>query len=307
MNLPQSSSISIIVLNWNQRELTVSCLNSLLQIDTSAVNVVVVDNASTDSSASYLSAQFPKITLLQSKHNLGYAGGNNVGIRYALECNADYILILNNDTIVDSTFLNIMVKQMDKNPRIAIAGPKTYITGTNKTIYSTSARFIKMLAQPFFVGFKKEDKGQFDKYFETDFVPGSCMLIRRDVFEKIGLFNEDFFLLFEDIEFCLRAKERGYDTAYIPNAIIWHQFSSSIGYQSPCHLYYLNRNRCFIARQINSTIVFFLIFLPYFILKKLVFESCQLLMTKRRACAQAIWKGLFDFLRNIKGKVNYFD
>lgn len=305
--MTQEPLVIILVLNWNNQKATVDCLTSLQRIDYPRYEIVVIDNGSIDNSPVEIQRKFPHVRLIRNQTNLGYAGGNNVGIRYALSNNADYILILNNDTVVKHDFLKHLLQTMRSAASAGIVGAKTYLMNTENTLFSARCCFIRVLGQPYLEGFNQTDHGQFDRDRPADCVSGSCMLVKRDVFEKIGLLNEDYFIYLEDVELSLRARQQGFQCMYSHQSVIWHEFSGTFGYQSPRYLYYLNRNRCMIARSQNHFMVFVLIFLPYFILKKLLFESIRWLLKAKIPQTAAIYRSFLDYWLGIKGKVTYFD
>jgi hypothetical protein len=224
MSLPH---IAMIVLNWNRREDTIECLQSLTGLDYLNCEFVVVDNGSTDGSVEAIQSAFPSIQLLINTENLGFAGGNNVGIRHALGGEADYIFLLNNDTVVDPALLDELVTTAEADPRIGLVGPKIYYYDQPDKLWYAGAREQWLRRIPATVGLDELDQGQYDQVRETAFIYGTAMLIHRRVLEDIGLFDERFFAYHEDADFCMRARQAGYRCVYNPRGVIWHKVSAA--------------------------------------------------------------------------------
>jgi len=238
-----SPKVVIIVLNWNRKQDSLKCLRSLQQIEYPNYEVLFVDNGSDDDSVACVSRQFPEIHIIKNHKNLGYAEGNNVGIRWALEKDADYIFLLNNDTIVDRNILNCLVSASEQNREIGIVGPKIYYSGAKNRLYSAGGNinFREFVVKP--KGYNQEDRGQFDEIAEVDFIVGCGLLIKRKVIEEIGLLDPIYFSYFEDVDWCIRAKDREYKIIYVPKAKMWHRVAaSSGGNDSPQWNYLMGRS-----------------------------------------------------------------
>ncbi|HEC93172.1 MAG TPA: glycosyltransferase family 2 protein, partial [Candidatus Atribacteria bacterium] len=192
--------VSIIVLNYNGIEDTIICLNSLLGMKYPNYEIIVVDNGSENDEAKRLSHIYgTKITLIRNECNLGYAEGNNVGIRFALSFNPAYVLILNNDIKVHPLFLNELVNVCEKDKKIGIVGPKMYDMDRPDVLFSAGGKINFGLGLHMQFGQGKTSTGKYNLMKEVDFVNGACMLIRREVIEKIGTFPTEYFLQWEDI------------------------------------------------------------------------------------------------------------
>ncbi|MFH0731794.1 MAG: glycosyltransferase family 2 protein [Candidatus Omnitrophota bacterium] len=240
--------VFIIILNWNNKEDTRECILSLRGIDYENYNIVVVDNASTDNSVQFLKANFPDTDMLINSENLGYAGGNNVGIRYALKEKCDFILLLNNDVVVSRDFLKILVNTAAPTENIGIAGPLIYYHKTQKINFA-GVFFSKKSYEPVIRGYRNDDAGEFNNAI-VDYVSGACILIKSFLFEYIGLLDEDYFILWEESDFCLRAKKKGYKSLFISNSFIWHKESVTFGNNdSPRYLYYSLRNKLLFLKK----------------------------------------------------------
>jgi len=217
--------VSIILLNWNNPYDTVECIESIKQISYPNYQIIVVDNNSTDDSIKELE-NIGNIQLIRNDSNLGFAGGNNVGIEYALKRSSDLILLLNNDTVVDRDFLSVLVGRAVGKKNVGIIGSKIYNYSEPAKIWSAGGGITKLTKRTFQYGENKSDEKKFNREMEVDFLSGCCMLIKREVFERIGLLDAEYFMYYEDVDFCLRAK-KFCKVIYTPGAIIWHKVSAT--------------------------------------------------------------------------------
>ena len=225
------TSIAIIVLNWNGRDLTLDCLRTLDAVATPRVRIIVVDNASTDGSAGAVREQFPRVTLIENVETLGFAAGNNVWIRRALDDGADFILLLNNDTVVAPDFAEHLLKAMLAAPDIGITAPKIYYAEPKNQIWFAGGEISMWRGSARHTGIRETDRGQYDRERDIDYATGCAFLVRRAVFEKIGGLDPGYRAYFEDADFCVRARRAGYRIRYIPPARVWHRISASTGGQ----------------------------------------------------------------------------
>jgi len=242
--MKKNPKVSIIILNWNGWRKTVECLESLTKINYSNYEVIIVDNGSTDESVDRLK-RLRKIKLILNKRNLGFSGGNNTAIRKILkEDRSKFILLLNNDTIVEKNFLNELIKAAQAEEKAGILGPKIYYfdyQDKKNVIQSAGSKINLCLGKfPSVEKLNQVDDGRFKQVKDVDFVIGACLLIKTEVIRKIGLLDKRYFLLFEDTDWCLRAKKAGYSILYVPQSIIWHRTSQSMRRVS--EVYYYTRN-----------------------------------------------------------------
>jgi GT2 family glycosyltransferase len=225
-------SIAIIVLNWNGRDLTLDCLRSLEGVTTPNLRTVLVDNASADGTVEAVRRRYhDRVTIIQNADNLGFAAGNNVGIRQALADGADFILLLNNDTVVAEDFVDHLVKPMLDTPGIGITAPKIYYAEPEKQIWFAGGEISLWRGTAKHTGIRAMDAGQFDTAHDIDYASGCAFLARRAVFEKIGDLDPGYRAYFEDADFCLRARDAGFRIRYMPAAHVWHRISASTGGQ----------------------------------------------------------------------------
>lgn len=251
--------VFISVLNFNGNKNTIECLRSLEKIKTTGIDLVVLvlDNASKEKLEIEPSSFKLNIEVINNRENLGFAGGHNVGISHALSKDADYVIILNNDVLLDSDFVFQLVKTAEENPTVGVVGPKIYFAKGYE--YHKDRYKEENLGKVFWYaggemdwenvighhrGVDEVDKGQYDKTEETEYASGCCMLVSRNAFEKADGFDENYFLYYEDSDLCQRVKEAGFKIMYEPKAVIWHKNAGSAGGSgSPLQDYYITRNR----------------------------------------------------------------
>lgn len=251
--------LSVVILNYNGTQNTIDCLKSIEKAEhvSSQIKIIVVDNNSKNGLDDKLS-NFQNVTLIANKRNLGFSGGMNIGIKKAIEYKTDYVLILNNDTIVDRLFFNKLLQNLHKDE---ITAPKIYFAKGSE-FYKNRYKSSDLGKIIWFAGGKIDwdnviglhrgvdeiDMGQFSTEEQVDFATGACMLVPKQIFKKIGFFDEKYFLYLEDMDFCVRAKKAGFKITYKPKAIVWHKnAASSGGSGSTLQDYYISRNRLLFA------------------------------------------------------------
>lgn len=219
--------VAVIIINWKLPEKTIECLSSLTQAETPH-HTIVVDNGSGDHSVSLIQQKFPDITLMPLAENIGFGAACNVAIEHALKNEAcNYVLLLNNDTIIAPHALTKLIQTAAIHSTAGIFGPKIYYRNPRKIIWYAGARCRRGVLAAADTGRGEIDNGQFDARHKVDFVFGAAMLIRRDVFERIGFFDQQFFLYLEDMDFCIRARKAGFTLQFVPQAHVWHDGSAS--------------------------------------------------------------------------------
>lgn len=252
-------SVYAVLVNWNRPNDTLISVDSLLaSVRNFELKIVIVDNGSEDNSVNLFKTKYltnKRVKIIEAKKNLGFTGGNNLGIDYSLKSRADYILVINNDVEVDKNMIKYLLQIFDADSDVGIASPKIYFApgfefhkkytksqighvfwyaGGNidwNNVYGTNR------------GVDEVDFGQYDKSIEIDFATGACMLINSEVFRRAGKFNNQYFAYMEDVEFSQRVKYKGYKIVYQPKAIMWHKVSQSSGIGSNLNDYYITRNR----------------------------------------------------------------
>jgi len=234
--------VAIIVLNWNNPSDTLAGLESLTRLDYSEYTILVVDNGSTDDSVAQISACFPGIEILQTGVNLGYAEGNNVGIRHALEQNAEYVMLLNNDVVVAPDTLSKLVGVAGQEPLAGFLGPKVYHREEPQCLQSAGILLDRRYNSQH-RGQDQVDVGQFESVKEVDAVSGCAMLTSRHVLERVGLLDSQFFIYHEEIDWCLRARAAGFKNLYVPTAKVWHRKPQLRSATTAFTTYYMTRNK----------------------------------------------------------------
>lgn len=238
--------VVIIILNWNGGKDTVECLESLQAVTYSNYEIVVIDNGSTDDSVRLINSLRALLSfhLIETGKNMGFAEGNNVGLRYAQKNSADYVLLLNNDTVVDPQFITELVKAGEARKEAAVISGKILYFHEPQRIWYAGAKWIPSQHCFIHVGIDKiDDHSSFEDATETDYASGCAFFIRTSTLHRIGLLDSRFFLTYEESDFCYRARAAGFSVLYEPRARLWHKVSVSFGgNQSPLQLYFYQRN-----------------------------------------------------------------
>ena len=225
MNFPK---VSIIILNWNGYVDTIECLESLQKIDYQNYEVIIVDNASSGDDVKILKDRFGDyVHIIANSRNDGFPGGCNIGMRYALERGTDYLLLLNNDTIVDKCFLTELVKVAESDNSIGIAGSKLYYYRQPNRLQAVGGKINWWLGTISAYGQGVEDVGQYDNLAERDFVFGTSFLLKKIVVGTISFMDETYFFGIEEMDYCMRAKRAGFKIIYVPTSKVWHKVGAS--------------------------------------------------------------------------------
>jgi GT2 family glycosyltransferase len=237
-----SDRICIILLNWNGKADTIECLDSLSQLDYKKLSTIVVDNGSTDGSVEVIRSAHPHTPIFETHENLGFAGGNNVGIQWALSKPFQWIFLLNNDTVVAPGILRAFMAEAERHPDAKIFGAKLLNYQDRGTIDHLGGKW-----DPERVEFESLGHGLPDERFRdserVDYVCGAGMLVHRSVFETIGLLEPKFFLFWEETDFCFRARRKGFLVRTAPEARVWHKVSASFTGGKPHTHYFWWRSR----------------------------------------------------------------
>ena len=244
-----ADKVVTVIPNWNLKDDLGECIRSLEQSDWQNHEIVVVDNASTNEAVEYVRANFPGVTLFALKENTGYAGALNIGIRYALERGSAFVFALNNDTVVPPETISQLVAQMRRHPEIGILTPKVMYFSHPDRLFSLGARSYPFLPIPLEYGHRWRDSQRFTGLMEYDYVTGCAMLIRAEVFERVGLFEESYFMYYEDDDYCRRTREGGFRIACDGSVKILHKASISSKIQGAKISYYRARNRVIFYRR----------------------------------------------------------
>lgn len=253
--LTNSPSVAIVILNWNGKDNTCECLESVQKIDYLNYKVIVADNGSEDDSVLSVKQKFPNTLIIENGANLGYAEGNNRAITYAVEQNFDYVLLLNNDAIVDAQVINSFIIASNNNPNAGVFGAKIYYLNEPTRIWFAGGKITEDLLLTSHEGFGEIDDGlSWEEVRPIDYACGCALLVRSDVIKKIGVLESKFFLMWEETDFCCRARRAGFECLFVPKALVWHKISASFkgGDEGYLQNYFMVRNRLlWIERNID--------------------------------------------------------
>jgi hypothetical protein len=259
--------ISVISVNYNQSQITCQMLASLRKVSYPALEIIVIDNASPADNPEVIKERFPEVNLIRSSSNLGFAGGNNLGIRQA---KGKYILFLNNDTEVEPGFLEPLVNLFEQNPQAGIASPKILYYHTDHIIqYAGSTGINPWTGRSKTIGNLEKDTGQHNLPRVTQLADGAAMMVPMQVIQKVGLMPELYFLYYEELDWCEMIKRVGYTCHYVAQSAVYHKESMSVGKTSTMKTYYMNRNRLLFIRRnlkgwqlLTSSLVFIVLAMP---------------------------------------------
>ena len=295
--------VSIISINYNQAQVTCAMLASLRQLTYPNYEVIVVDNASPTEDPGPIAAQFPEVQLIRSAENLGFAGGNNLGIKAA---KGAYCLFLNNDTEVVPHLLEPMVAALERDGRIGVVSPKIIFYGTNNLIqYAGCTGISPLTGRGFVIGSMEPDTGQYDASHPTALAHGAAMMVPTHVIRRAGLMPELYFLYYEELDWCEMIRRAGYHAYYEAGATVYHKESVSVGQGSVLRTYYLNRNRLLYIRrnargwrQWSGCLFFLLVALPK--------TGLRHVARREWPHVRALWRGLRWHLQGHDVHKNHF-
>lgn len=296
MNYQHIPKVFIILVNYNGTKDTVECIKSLNQIDDTSYEIIVVDNASNDvEQLEKELADFNFVKLLKSKNNLGFAGGNNVGIRYAMEHNADYVLLLNNDTVVEKDFLGELVYVAEKNPNAGIVTGKILFHSVPDHIWFAGGEMNLNRARTHHLESGKIDT-KMGEVKEISFVTGCLMLISKKALETVGMLDDTYFMYSEDVDYCCRMRNSNFIMLYTSKSVIYHKISASTGGNgSPFSQYYRTRNDLRVISRYADKKVLAYVFFGLRLIKRNIVGQFQVKYT---------FDGLKAYLRGEDGRAS---
>lgn len=237
--------LSIITINYNGLKDTCELIESIPF--NSNMEVIVVDNASKEDEASTISDKYPHVKVIRSNLNLGFAGGNNLGIK---EAQGKYILLINNDTYIKEFKIDPLIERLESSDKIAIACPKLrFAWGNNPIQFAGYTPLSPITVRNQAIGFGEEDNGQYDTAHPTPYAHGAAMLIKREAIDKVGLMPECFFLYYEELDWSMMFTRAGYEIWYDPVCTVYHKESQTTGQNSPLRTYYITRNRLLLVKR----------------------------------------------------------
>ncbi len=274
--------VSIVSVNYNQSEVTCDMIESLTKISYPNIEIIIIDNCSQEDDPKIIKRRYPGVILYESPINYGFAGGNNLGL---MRAQGEYVLLLNNDTVVDKGFLEPLIQKFMADPGIGAISPKIrFFYDPTLIQYAGYTEINPWTMRSFAIGYRQRDKGQYNQDRETAYAHGAAMMVPMKVIKEIGMMSYTFFLYYEEADWSYRIKRAGYKIWYVHNSIVFHKESISVGKLNPMKIYYLNRNR----------IVF---------MRRNIFGR-DFLMGILYQFTVAIPKNAFSFL--IRGKLNFF-
>lgn len=243
--------VSIVTVNYNDSKDTCELIESLNKITYPNIEIIVVDNSSSEEDPIIIKHKFPNIIFIQNPINYGFAAGNNFGI---MKARGQYVLLLNNDTIVEPDFMEPLIAKLESDKNIGAVSPKLRYYYDPKIIqYAGYTLLNRYTLRNNAIGCREKDTGQYDKDYETAYAHGAAMMVPMDVIKKIGMMSYIFFLYYEEADWCTRIKKAGYKIYYVHNSLVYHKESMTTGKLSPMKIYYLNRNRIvFMRRNISG-------------------------------------------------------
>ena len=296
-----SHKVFIVILNWNGATDTIECIKSVKNIFYNNYEILLVDNNSNINSFKKIISVFPEIQYIRNGENLGFAEGNNVGIRFALDKRAKYILLLNNDTIVEQNFLLPLVKYMEKNDDVGICGPTMCYYDKRDTIWQTGGIYSRFTGR---FKMKYSDmpiESIKEEVIELDYVPGAGLLIKSDIIKHIGLLDKQFFNQCEDLDWGLKTKLMGKRVVCISNSVIYHKVSNSTPLSINSYFRYRNLliiiNKYSVTKLVSLTILFLSVFVNIFKhIRKGSFTTIKYIIY-----------GIIDYYKNNLGKGRIFN
>ncbi|MDD4823125.1 MAG: glycosyltransferase family 2 protein [Bacteroidales bacterium] len=290
-NLPD---ISVITVNYNGKKDTIELIRSLQMHVSLPLEIIVVDNGSRENEALLLQEMFPSVVVIRSEKNLGFSGGNNLGITQA---KGKYIFLLNNDTFVTDDTFHYLIERLESAPSIGVVSPKIKFAAPPQNIqFAGYTPLTSVTIRNALIGFGEADNGQHETALQTPFTHGAAMILKREVVNKAGLMPEIFFLYYEELDWCEHIGTCGYELWYEPKCTVFHKESQSTGQNSPLRTYYLTRNRLLFAwrNRKGLTRMLSIIYQLFIVAPK---DILRFLLNREYSLASATLRGAFHFYR----------
>ena len=268
-------------------------LDSITPVNEST-EVIVVDNASNNNEASLIESLYPEVKVIRSKSNLGFAGGNNLGIKAA---KGKYIFLVNNDTEFSIDNIEHLIRRLEEDSSIAAVSPKIcFFYGEHAIQYAGYTTMSRITLRNEAIGFGEADLGQYDKSRPTPYLHGAAMMLRKSAIDAAGMMPECYFLYYEELDWSVMMRRLGYTLWYEPRCTIFHKESQTTGSESTLRTYYITRNRLLFAKR-NVVFPFYPLTIMYLICVVAPKDVTLHLVKKRPDLAKAVIKGIFDFIR----------
>lgn len=295
MSLAGVPLVVTVILNTNRKADTLEALGSLANGDYPNQKVIVLDNASTDGSVDAIQTAYPDVCLIQLEQNLGYAGNNNVGIESALRQGADWVFVLNEDTILSPDCVRTLVDAGEQNPKIGIVGPMVYHHDEPKIIQSAGGMMDRHW-RAFHLAQNELDQGVYSEPHTVEWISGCAIMVRRDVIEQVGPLDRRFFYYWEETEWCVRARTFGWSVMHVPRAKLWHKGVQRNYQPSESITYYSTRNRFLMLAKHKAPLRAWVVAWGQ-TLRTLVSWTIKPKWRDMRPHRDAMWQGTLDFLR----------
>ena len=288
-------NLSIITINYNGFKDTCELIDSITFNDD--MEVIVVDNGSIDDETALISRLYPQVKTIRSDKNLGFAGGNNLGMKAA---KGKYLFLINNDTIFKDYNILPLIDRLESSSTIGMACPKICFTWNNNTIqFAGYTPLSKITVRNQAIGYGEEDKGQYNIPHPTPYAHGAAMLIKREALDKVGLMPECYFLYYEELDWSMMFTRAGYEIWYEPACTIFHKESQSTGQDSPLRTYYMTRNRLLLVKRNWHGLTKYLSYI-YLIGIVALRDVCKFAIKGRTDYLKASYKGIRDFMFNVQ-------
>lgn len=297
--------IAVILVNYNGLIYNDNCIASILQSECEEqLHIYVVDNGSTDGSMEVLEKMQggePRLSLVYMGKNEGFSAANNVGIKKAMEDGTDYILLLNNDTVIEKEMISELVNAQKRYAGCCMTVPKIYYYDKPDTIWSAGGGFTKIVKKPVSYGENQPDKNEYNVEKKCENANGCCILLSAEVIKRMGLLNEDFFLYYEDTEYFMRAEEKDISIIYVPSARMYHKVNGSTkGNDNVACVYYITRN-WLMCHKLHLSKARYPVFWIYFMMNRLAWIGIWLL-NRKYLQVKAVYEGIRDFYLRKTGK-----
>jgi hypothetical protein len=302
--MTEEKIISIITINYNGLKDTCELMETL-PLDDASLEVIVVDNASREDEATVIEKRYPQVKVIRSKENLGFAGGNNLGIaaasgKYLFFINNDTLLYLHDDPIGKSgtpAALKHLVERFEANPKVGMVCPKIRFTwGQNLIQYAGYTPLSRITQRNHAIGFNESDYGQYDTPHTTSYGHGAAMMVSREAINKAGIMPTCYFLYYEELDWSMMIRRAGYEIWYEPASTIYHKESQTTGQASPLRTYYITRNRLLLVRR-NSPLPWRYLSYIYLIFVAGTKECVKNLTKQRYDLVKAVLRGLWHFIK----------
>jgi hypothetical protein len=293
-----SPSVCTVILNYNNYSDTIETISSVLSLEYVANSVLLVENSSDKTIIRKIRTKFPNLSIIENKKNLGYAGGNNVGIQKAVASGADYIFLLNNDVKLENDVLQKCVSAMEKIPGCGACQPIIVTSGNREKVWSAGTQMYFGYPRLFRKGTKIQRNGI---RFSPFGLVGCAILFRRSALEQIGFFDDSLFLLHEETDWCIRARKKNYSLLIVSDAIVYHKISTTIGKFSKIYLYYIGRNWLLVGKK-NFSFFYYLYILATEFLIRFPYYLYHVIKKGQTRMIKFYLKGISDGIHGISGE-----